>query len=203
MPVRVYVESNFFLEIGLDQEQRPDAASLLDLAENGTIEIRAPELAIYEPFSTVSHRARERKKLVKLIEEQLKGLRRSASRQDVTKTIQEAIDRLVEMDGTELRDLQDVIGRMLRLGPPLRLSPASFTRSFEFQVEFGLDSKDGLIFATIVQDLEGTDAPRGRSVFVTRNSEDFRSPAIVEMLRERGCEATFSFDEALRFASAL
>jgi hypothetical protein len=62
----VYVESNFVLEIALGQEQATSAEALLAFSESRSIELVLPSLTLTEPFSTVTHRDCDRRKLAKL-----------------------------------------------------------------------------------------------------------------------------------------
>lgn len=57
----VYVESNFVLEIALEQREASSAEAILGLAENGEIELAIPAVALAEPFSKLGYRNVDRK----------------------------------------------------------------------------------------------------------------------------------------------
>lgn len=50
--MRVYVESNFVLEIALEQEQHRACEDLVRLAEDAAIELVLPSFALLEPYHT-------------------------------------------------------------------------------------------------------------------------------------------------------
>lgn len=54
--MRVYVESNFLLEIALEQEQAEAALLILELADARLITLSIPSFALSEPFSTLAYR---------------------------------------------------------------------------------------------------------------------------------------------------
>ncbi|MGH2487608.1 MAG: hypothetical protein ACRDHE_16525, partial [Ktedonobacterales bacterium] len=60
----VYVESNFLLEMAFEQSDAPAAESILRLAENSSIELIVPAVALVEPFSTIRYRNSERREVL-------------------------------------------------------------------------------------------------------------------------------------------
>jgi predicted nucleic acid-binding protein len=51
--MRVYVESNFLLELVLEQEQHHACEELLTLAASRTIELALPAFALIEPYESM------------------------------------------------------------------------------------------------------------------------------------------------------
>jgi hypothetical protein len=51
--VIVYIESNFVLEIALEQEQSSAASSILSLAESRQIELAYSSFILSEPFASI------------------------------------------------------------------------------------------------------------------------------------------------------
>ncbi len=60
----VYVESNFILEVALEQEQFASAEAILKLVEENKIKLAFPSFALSEPFATVMRRDKERSVLI-------------------------------------------------------------------------------------------------------------------------------------------
>jgi hypothetical protein len=54
--MRVYAESNFVLEIVLEQEQHQACEELVSLASAGSIELVLPAFALLEPYQTIVRR---------------------------------------------------------------------------------------------------------------------------------------------------
>ena len=57
--MRVYVESNFVLELVLEQEQHLACREIVRLAEAGIIELVVPAFGLLEPYMTLHRRHRE------------------------------------------------------------------------------------------------------------------------------------------------
>ena len=51
--MRVYVESNFVLELVLEQEQHQACEEILTLAASRTIELALPAFALIEPYESM------------------------------------------------------------------------------------------------------------------------------------------------------
>jgi hypothetical protein len=72
----VYVESNFVLEMALEQEQLVAAEAILSLAENNKIKLVFPSFVLSEPFEGVMRESRERNALHSALVKTLQNLRR-------------------------------------------------------------------------------------------------------------------------------
>lgn len=84
----VYVESNFFLEVALGQEQASPAEAILTLAEKGQIELTFPGFALSEPFATLMQRDRDRRRLRSSFTEMLHQLQRSEPHKQLVSDLQ-------------------------------------------------------------------------------------------------------------------
>jgi len=74
--VRIYVESNFVLELALEQEECVACEELLAIAEQGTIELAIPALAMFEPHRSIGAR-KERQRLQEELFRELKQIERA------------------------------------------------------------------------------------------------------------------------------
>lgn len=77
--MRVYAESNFVLEIVLQQEQHQACEALVDLATRHRIELVLPGFALLEPYQTLVRREKEGKQLRQQLSSRAKQLERTAS----------------------------------------------------------------------------------------------------------------------------
>jgi hypothetical protein len=73
----VYAESNFVLELALEQEEHAYAQRILSGAERKILDLVLPAFSIGEPFSTIAHRSRDRRQINNTISEQARALPRS------------------------------------------------------------------------------------------------------------------------------
>lgn len=77
----VYVESNFVVEIALEQEDAAAALDILSEAERHNVTLAIPEFSITEPISTVTTRGRNRQRLSATLNDQVRELSRSIPHQ--------------------------------------------------------------------------------------------------------------------------
>ena len=59
--MNVYVESNFILELALEQEQSSSCDAILSLGERQDIRLVLPAFSLSEPYETLVRRAKDRK----------------------------------------------------------------------------------------------------------------------------------------------
>lgn len=70
----LYIEANFVLELVFDQEESPFVEQIIACAESGTLELRLPTLALFEPEYRVEGQRRQRRGLRDLLERERKHL---------------------------------------------------------------------------------------------------------------------------------
>ncbi len=62
--MRVYVETNFILEMAFRQSENEFCERIIEFAENGQITLAIPSLSIGESYETLYRREKERKAFV-------------------------------------------------------------------------------------------------------------------------------------------
>lgn len=73
---RLYVESNFVLELVFAQEDREHCETLLDGAESGTFELAIPSYCLGEPLETLGRRHSDRRRVQNALQQEVRQLRR-------------------------------------------------------------------------------------------------------------------------------
>lgn len=196
----VYLESNFLLEIALDQEQATSALALLALGERRMLDLVIPVFALVEPFSTITHRARERRRLIGDLSRSLADLRRSNSYQSEATLVASAVAGLASIAQREQTSLQSAIQRVLTVARRLDLSRTAFSQAQVYQARYGLSPQDSIVYATIITDLQ-MKSSSDPTCFITRNSKDFDAPDITAELSLYQCRLFFSFEEGVRYCT--
>ena len=191
----VYVESNFILEVALSQEEASAAKSILDLARLGTLELRVPSFALCEPFSTISHRGREGRKLVGTLGETMRQLLRSESYRKQLQEFESVPEALARIYGQEIDLLESTIRELLVTAQVLQLTRDVFEQALEVQRTLGLSPQDAIIYASVLQDLRTN--PVAEALFVSRNYKDFSDPEILVELGALNCEYKDSYADAI------
>jgi hypothetical protein len=77
--MNLYVESNFILELALEQEQYESCQSIVELGIRQKIHLVLPAFSIAETYETVIRRAKQREKLTREIVLEIQQLSRSKS----------------------------------------------------------------------------------------------------------------------------
>jgi len=123
--LRVYIESNFPLELARRQEEVVEAEELLILAEAGSIELIYPAIALTEPFSTLLRYANERSRLLQTLNQQLRDLARSQSHQPLVANLSAVVASLTALRKDETDLLEQTVDRLLN---DLGVTRAEFAR---------------------------------------------------------------------------
>ncbi|MBU2534555.1 MAG: hypothetical protein KKD83_00105 [Chloroflexi bacterium] len=194
----VYIESNFVLELSLEQEQAKSANDILLLAENGKIELAFPAFALAEPFATIAHRERERRRLCSSFSGQLRELQRSKQHQDVVSQLEPAPNLLLEIGKKEFDLLQSTVMRLLKVGKSIGISMIGFQKALAYQDRYGLSPQDSIIYSLVIGDLQRRGLKEAKC-FISRNWKDFGDPDIKSELEFYNCAYLEDFTTGLRF----
>jgi predicted nucleic acid-binding protein len=179
--VRVYVESNFVLELALEQEQHQDCRRFIELAASKVVDLVLPAFAVLEPYQTLVRRRLDghalHLHLHLQLQAQAKHLERTASISAEVPRLQEAADLL-------LRAAQDAASRFVEVRKTLvevaRMIPidcAALRDAETLAVEFDLVLPDAVMLASVLSDAAAKPSP---SVFINRNTKGPRMPELIE-----------------------
>jgi predicted nucleic acid-binding protein len=195
----VYVESNFVLEVALEQEQASSAEAILRSAESGKIELAFPNFALSEPFTTVTHRHKERLHMRRALEQMLEELRRSEPHKQIVSDLQPALVMFAATREKDISLLLSTIERILRVGKPLETDVNSFQQALEYRKRFDLSPQDSIIYAAVVSHLQRSTHEEDKC-FLSRDRNAFGdNPQIKSELASYNCRYIGSFREGLRF----
>src|SRR5579859_4407706 len=122
----VYVETNFVLEIAREQEQVEAANRILVLAEQRKIELAFPSFTLSEPFSTIIRQRKDRKELLRSLQDTLVQLRRSETHKSAMGALEPVLDLLNVAIEQDLDLLHPTIERMLNSGRSLETDVSNF-----------------------------------------------------------------------------
>lgn len=198
--MRVYVESNFPLELARRQEEVLQAEELLSLAEQGQVELVYPAIAITEPFSTLLRYSNERSKVLETLNHQLSDLARSQPHKSLVTTSAALVTALTTLMKDETDLLERAVDRMLHAGRSIPLTAAVFAAARAAEVQHTLSPQDAIVFASIIEDLGEPGPSIATSCFLSKNSRDFR-PTRAEFA-SRNCRYISKFSDGLAFVRA-
>jgi hypothetical protein len=195
--LRVYVETNFVLELVLEQEDGPACESILRSAELASIKLALPAFSLAEASSNLARRHDWRR----LTSEDRTGreilqLRRSAALGDETKAVENSIHRLFARSVQHEREnLKRISSRLMQVATILPLSSEVIRQSLRSRF-VDLEVPDAMVLFSILADesLGQEDA-----CFLSRDAAAFGDPDIRKDLRERRCKFFKSFEDGWKY----
>jgi predicted nucleic acid-binding protein len=191
----MYVESNFVLELALQQEQSGAAQLLLERAIRGNIALAMPSIALTEPFSTLVQRGRNLSREINLLSHRAKDLARNVNYQAEVRDLAAVQSHLESVSVREAVRLSETVATLLDIARIIPLDSAVFSAARAIQPEFNLGTADAIVLASVIHDLaQHTGAVP--HFFVNRNTRDFNSPRILTTLLRYDCVYFGSFNDA-------
>lgn len=194
--MNVFVESNFLLEIAFQQEQHAACERILAGAVAGRYRLHVPQYALTEVFQTLHRRAAERTDYQQYFQGQIDQHRREAAfdAAEIDQLVRLLNDLLTTRTATQAGRLFSLAQRLAVEAPGPPLTAAVLLEAPILQAAHGLGVQDALIYASVLAGLHAL--PRGPKLFITRNDNDFRKPAIIEELRGLDCKLLANFKGA-------
>jgi hypothetical protein len=171
----VYVETNFVLELVLEQEAFQFAEALLTLAKMGKIELVLPSFSMLEPYWAITNRERQRKPFINAFSPEVENqLNRTAYYTNLFNNLKPGVEELKKVEEMEAIFLELRVEELLTLCRFVELNKATI-----LQAQFNRKTKtlqlfDAIVYSSIISDLQ-LQEPTRLKCFVSQNSQDFRS----------------------------
>lgn len=195
--MKLYVESNFLLELALVQEEEPHCQRLLELARAKSCSLALPAYCIAEPLDTLTRRASERRSFLQRLNAEIRLLGRSATYSAEVAKFRDITTLLVKSTEEERLNLDRVLAETLQICQLLPLDGTTVARARQLEIAYGLRMQDAIVLASVLLDL---DADQGADrCFVSRNVRDFSNPDVEGELNQRDCKYIATFLNAVRY----
>ncbi len=196
----VYVETNFLLELALEQEQHASCEALLQLAERKAITLAIPAFSVVEAWATLRRTIREREKLQGLLNSHVHEFKRTQSLSRMEKeAIAKVVDALILNTQTAESRFEQFETRLSRIARFLSLDASVAVGLSVYVNDYSLEPPDAAILASVVMDAQ---FGKGPSCFLNRNTKDFGQPPIKEMLGKNDCRLITRFDDGLSYVQS-
>lgn len=192
--MRVYAESNFVLELALEQEQHTECEALVQLAADRTIELALPAYALLEPYQTLMRRRRDVHDLQLKLAAQEKQLERTASITAEAPRLREAGDLLLRATQDAASRFIDVRRALLKMARIIPVDGSALGEAEALAVDLGLELPDAVMLASVLADATARPSP---SIFLNRNTKDFGDPDIKDRLARVDCTLIWKFSDGL------
>lgn len=193
----VIVESNFVLELVLEQEQFESCMQLLEMAESGTIQLVLPAYCIVEPYETLGRHHRDRKRVRTDLTRELEQLSRSTSSAKHARASADVLSLLMESANVETERVAEFRHRLCAATTVVPLTVEVLREAAVYQAIHDLSAQDAVVYASLVAHLES--ALPSDACFVSKNSSDFDDPDIRAELATLNCRYFARFDAALQY----
>jgi predicted nucleic acid-binding protein len=196
--LRIYVESNFLVELALGQEQAGACDSLLSLTERSEVELVIPAYAIMESLEAVVRRLATFDDVEKRLSNMLSQVGRNAALSAEADKLKGLAAR-VRQSALDTHD--NAVARTLSCGRVLPLDKVTLAEAQELRQQLGLRLPDAIMLASVHGDLTMS-PPAVDAVFANRNAKDFDEPATRERLAKQRCKMLTNFTAALALVEA-
>lgn len=197
MTMRVYVETNFVLELALLQAEHECCSDILKYASSRQIELIVPAYSLVEPHETLSRRHAERMKMKTFLDQELTLLARSENYKDRLAERRAITEFLPQSRHEEASRLWSVQQSIMSASFILPLNSIVISASRKCEQDYGLKSQDSIVLASVLCHLREEQSKL--SCFINRNPKDFEDPDIVDALKSLNCKLISSFSDGLRF----
>lgn len=192
----VYVETNFLLELALQQEQHDSCTQIVQWAEQGRITLVIPAFSLTEPYNTLQRRDNGRKVLATQLRTEFKQLERTASYRETVAEATRVADLLTVIDQESNEQRRRVQSQLLQFGTVIAQDAPIVQAALNYEASMGLTPPDALVFASVMGHLQH--APSETKLFLNRNSKDFDAPDVKAELRRYDCSLLTSFDAGVQ-----
>jgi predicted nucleic acid-binding protein len=199
--MRVYAESNFVLEIALDQEEVGESRGLIEGATAKHISLVIPAISVFEPYYKIAGNGKRRRDLAQQVETQAREFGRTKGFEESSRNLRDLIRVFAESENAEQAGLSSALETVLKTCEVIPLTSDVVARALtEVRPRLGLDLPDALVYASVLEHLKTASADK--SCFITKNAKDFGDPDIENELAGLGCKLLFKFGDGLGYSKS-
>src|SRR5690349_5194596 len=195
--MKVYVETNFVLELAFLREEHESCEAFLDLARSGKLGLVLPSFSIGETYEAWTRRSKQRIDIWRRLNVELLELSRSKPYSEVPQRFETLTEWLNRSGEDEKGRIEETLVELLDVAEVIPLGLRTIRTASELQVSRQLSVQDSIIYASILDHLARI--PDGPHCFVTKNARDFLTPEIQEGLASYGCRLFTRFGDALGY----
>lgn len=190
--MNVYVESNFVLELALLQEQYESCQALLRLCETSSVRLVIPGYSVAEPHETLLRRQKQRKRLKKELDDEIRQIARTTTYADGLSRFDYLTSLLIRVTDEEAKRLDDIRAHLVKVGSVIPLDASVLAAATQYEKTHGFSPQDAIVYSSVLSHLRRSDLHG--SCFLNRNSRDFDDQNIVDELGRYNCKLLYRFD---------
>ena len=196
--IRVFIETNFLINISFKQEEYKSSYKLLKLAEKNKIKLCLPSLCISEAYWVFAKENKAQLDTKKAINDLInKALRSSHSRRDFENYRQISTDIDKKLD-KELKMLDRNINRVLKIVELIKHNTTVHRNGIIYRSKFDIKHEpDAFIVSAVVWYKTNKMPPTSHGLFVTADSGLVNEPKIMQLMHKKKIELKSSFKESV------
>lgn len=196
--MRVYVESNFLLELVLNQQQAWSCVRLLLAAESKVITLVVPAYALVESWDTVDRRKIKWKAWREQHSAQARELNRSPLTSPAGAGLKDADDDLLQVEQGLAERRKLIWERIYQHVELIPIDGRIVAEAARLNSDFGLRFPDAVMLSSVLARLNENP---GESLFMNRDAKGFDDPSIAAELARRECKFFRDFDKGTSYIS--
>ncbi len=123
--MRLYVETNFVLELALGHEQHGDCEQLIELGRSQAVTLAMPAFCLYEAYRANEGKSRRRNEVVNNLRKELSEFHRSHEFSELRETSDTLVSKLIHSIDRSERRLGAVAEELCRVAALLPLDTAT------------------------------------------------------------------------------
>jgi predicted nucleic acid-binding protein len=195
--MNIYVETNFILELVLEQEQYAICEKILEICESKKANLIIPAYSLLEPHEKLIRQANEHLKLQELFNTELREL-------SLTKSYQNRLDSIENMRSLIVQSNQEISENfakyrknLLKVAEIIPLNADILFQATSAEENYNLSPQDALVYVSVLKHFQ-KNKPQ-EACFLNRNWKDFKTPDIVDELQSLNCKMFDKFDGGYKF----
>jgi len=185
----VYVESNFVLELALEQEQHAAVLEIKRLAARQKVTLAIPALALVEPFWTLIKNENALEVLTQQLDWWVHQLKRSREHKHLRRP------ELAEIARSQRERLDGVVAGLVKVARTIPLTSDILAQALIYQQSHALEVFDAIMYASVVANACSYERAIPKC-FLDRDGDFLAHKAELERI---GCRLIGSFEDGAKY----
>ncbi len=148
--MKVYVESNFVLELTFLQEQHSSCDKILSLCEEKCIELILPAYSLVEPIETLRRRQKNRRRIQQDLKGELTQITRSSSFAEQSGDLTRFTGLLTQSAKEDMKNFEFVRTRLLDSADVIALDTQILKEASSYERDYGLSKQDAIVYSSVL-----------------------------------------------------
>lgn len=197
--MKVYLETNFILELALKQKEHHACEELRKLAEQSLVRLFIPAVSFAEAPIAVNNRYKKRMNVHEQVSQEINELSRMQDYTSSKETMKDLSNLLIESADQEKTNLASMWNSLISSVTLIELNQNILQEAIN-KSHLDLSFQDSFVYASVKCHLQ-KDSSAVSACFITRNSKDFgiRNADIGRELQGLNCKLLFSFENGFSF----